>query len=217
MIYIYDILLNLCDNDNIYDFYEWDNNDIIENVKRIKLIHINSDVYDCILNYNFTVDNDFLLKIFNTCELYKNKKARVINYMALFSDGSRVIAVEFNSEGLSISKSKLLLDEEDEIAILASNLELYNLNYKKGSRVLENNFLTRREMLIKRYLEKEIIDSYVNKKYDKLKYLYQEYFDEDIKCLKDMKNKLLDSLKVIDNKHKELYKLLRISSKKKQV
>ena len=49
MIYIYDILLNFCDNDCIYDFYEWNNNDNIDNIKRIKLVYVNKDVYDDIM------------------------------------------------------------------------------------------------------------------------------------------------------------------------
>ena len=37
MIYIYDILLNFCDLNELYDFYEWNPNDNIENIKRIKI------------------------------------------------------------------------------------------------------------------------------------------------------------------------------------
>ena len=40
------------------------------------------------------------------------------------------MAIEFDSNGKPIFKSKLLLDEEEEIAILASNLETFTLNYK---------------------------------------------------------------------------------------
>jgi len=216
MIYIYDILLNFCDNDNIYDFYEWSNNDDIENMKKIKLVHISSSVYDDILNYNFIINKDFLLKIYNTCELY-GKKNSTVSYACLFSDGDRVLAVEFNKDGLSIYKSKLLLDEESEISVLASNLEIYDLKYNKKEKVLDNNFLTRKEVLIKRYLTKEIEDSYKFKKYDKLKYLYQEYFDKDNNSYKSMKEELIDSLISIDSKHKEICNLLKISNKKKQV
>lgn len=217
MIYIYDILLNFCDNDRIYDFYEWNNNDSIDNIKRIKLVYVNKDVYDDILNYDFKVDNTFLLKIYNTCEVYQSRKSKILDYAVLFSDGSRVIAVEFSKDGLSISKSKLLLDEEDEIAILASNLEEYKLNYKLSHKVLNNCFLTRKEILISKYLKFEIEDSFKNKKYDKLRYIYQEYFDKDSNSYKKMKSELLDSLASIDNKHIEIYSLLKTTNKKKQV
>ena len=216
MIYIYDILLNFCDCDRIYDFYEWNNNDNIENIKKIKLVHVSSKVYDDILFYNFIVNKDFILKIYNTCELY-GKKNNNISYLCLFSDGARVLAVEFNKDGLSIYKSKLLLDEETEISLLASNLEIYDLNYKKKDKVLDDNYLTRKELLIKKYLTKEIEDSFKYKKYDKLKYLYQEYFDKDISSYKSMKDGLINSLVFIDSKHKEIFNLLKISNRKKQV
>ena len=218
MIYIYDILLNFCDNDLIYDFYEWDKDDEIENIKRIKLVHVTRNVFDNLLNFNGKMESDFLLKIYRTCEVYEGKKVKILDYCCLFSDGDRVIAIEFDRTGLTIFKSKLLLDEEDEIAVLASNLELSNINFDISDKVLNNRFLTRSEINIKRYLVREIEDSYRNKKYDKLKYLYQEYFDNTGLSYKDMKNELLKSMDVvIDNKHNELYKLLRLTKKKKQV
>lgn len=218
MIYIYDILLNFCDNDLIYDFYEWDNKDDIENIKRIKLVHVKKDVLDDLLEYETKIDMDFLLKIYRTCEVYNGKKIKILDYCLLFSDGDRVIAVEFDKDGNSIYKSKLLIDEEDEIAVLASNLELYDLVYKKENKILNNRFFTRKEVSVRNFLSKEIEDAYKLKKYDKLKYLYQEYFDKENSSLKMIKEELLDSMKdSINNKHLNMYNLLRISNKKKQV
>ena len=122
MIYIYDILLNFNDG-IIYEFYEWNTSDDIENMKRIKLIKIGKDDFDIFLNNKIKIDSDFLIKIFRTCEVYLNKGVDILDYACLFSDGSRVLAIEFNKNGVSQCKSKLLLDEEEEIAVLASNLE----------------------------------------------------------------------------------------------
>ena len=136
----------------------------------------------------------------------------------MFSDGERVIAIEFDKNGKSIYKSKLLLDEEDEIAILASNLELTRLNVKTNKLVLKNRFYTRKENLIKKVLLKEIEDSYKNKEYLKLKFLYQQYFGNSIKSYKKMRNELIDSINVlIDDKHRELFELLKLTIKKKQI
>ncbi len=218
MIYIYDILLNFCDNDLVYDFYEWTSNDNIENIKRIKLIHVSRNTFDDLLNYECKIDLDFLIKIYRTCEVYQTKKIKILDYALLVSDGSRVMALEINKEGNSMYKSKLLLDEEDEIAMLADNLEITNLKYDKNKQVLKNRFFTRKELVIKNYLTKEIEDSYKNKKYDKLKFLYQEYFDKEITSNKEIRNELLASIEdKIDNKHKELFNLLKLSTKKKQV
>ena len=218
MIYIYDILLNFCDNDLIYDFYEWDKNDDIENIKRVKLIHITKDTYDKVLKYNIEIDSDFLIKIFKTCEVYNKKKINILDYCCLFSDGERVIAIEFNNKGESIYKSKLLIDEENEIAVLASNLELTNINIKIKNKVLKNRFYTRNEIIIKKFLLKEIENSYRTKKYIKIKYLYQEYFGKNIKSYKQMKDELVKSIDLnIDDKHREIYNLLKLSTKKKQI
>lgn len=218
MIYIYDILLNFCDSNLIYDFYEWDNNDDIENIKRIKLLHIDRCVFDDLLNYDIKIDIDFLLKIYRTSEVYDKKSVRILDYSCLFSDGDRVIAIEFDKEGNSIYKSKLLLDEETEIALLASNLEVFNINYQKNNKILDNRFITRKEILIRNYLFKEIESAYHNKNYGKLKYLYQECFDKDNMSYSEIKKELINDIDSgINDKHKELYNLLKLTHKKKQV
>ena len=218
MIYIYDILVNFCDNDLVYDFYEWDSSDNVENIKRIKMIHISKDNYQNLLDYNCILDVDLLTKIYRTCEVYKSKKIKVLDYCMLVSDGSRVMAIELDKNGNIIYKSKLLLDEEDEIAMLANNLEITNINYQKTKRVLNNRFFTRKELIVRNYLYNEIVDSYNKKKYDKLRFLYQEYFDKDCLSYADMKDDLLNTINdSIDDKHKELFELLKLSTKKKQV
>lgn len=217
MIYIYDILLNFCDCDLIYDFYEWNQSDNIENIKRIKLIHIERNAFDNLLNYDGIIDDNFLLKIYRTCEVYTTKKVKIVDYACLFSDGDRVLAIEFNKEGRPIYKSKLLIEEEEEIAILASNLEKFIIDFNPKEKVLEKRFFTRNELTIRKYLMKEIEDSYNKKNYGKLKYLYQEYFDKENSGYSKMKEELLNSMKSsIDDKHKNMYQLLKLT-KKKQV
>lgn len=218
MIYIYDILLNFCDCDMIYDFYEWNQNDAIENIKRIKLVHVDRKMLDKLLYYDGKIDSNFLIKIYRTCEVYTSKKVKIMDYCSLFSDGDRVIAIEFNKEGKPIYKSKLLIDEEEEIAILASNLEKFDLEYETFDRILENRFFTRNEVLIRKYLIKEIEECYDKKNYNKLKFLYQEYFDSEELSYSKMKEELIDSMKlVVDEKHINLYQLLKTTNKKKQV
>ena len=56
------------------------------------------------------------------------------------------------------------------------------------------------------------------KNYCKLKYLYQEYYDKNNKSYKNMKNELINSIKsTINEKHVELYKILKLTKQKKQV
>ena len=152
MVYIYDILLNFCDNDFVYDFFEWSNDDDIENIKRIKLIHVSMNVFEELLNNECKIDSNFITKIYRTCEIYQSKRVKVLDYAFLVSDGSRVIALELNNNGNTIYKSKLLLDEEDEIAMIAGNLEITNLEYEKGKASLNNCFFTRKELIVRNYL-----------------------------------------------------------------
>lgn len=217
MIYIYDILLNFCDVDLLYDFYEWNQNDNIENMKRIKLVHVERNLLDDLIYYDGIIEPEFLLKIYRSCEVYTTKKVKILDYTCLFSDGDRVIAIEFNNEGRPIYKSKLLIDEEEEIAILASNLEFTNISYQKKERVLNKRFFTRNEITIRKCLIKEIEECFNKKNYGKLKYLYQEYFDKDNVTYLEMKEELINSMKnTIDEKHKNIYQLLKLT-KKKQV
>ncbi len=218
MIYIYDILLNFCDCNELYDFFEWNQNDTIENIKRIKLVHVDRNLLDDLLFYDGTIDEDYLLKIYRTCEVYTNRKVKILDYCGLFSDGERVLAIEFDQTGKPIYKSKLLIDEEEEIALLASNLELYFVTYLKKERVLQNRFFTRGEIMIRNYLIKEIGDCYHKKNYGKLKFLYEEYFEEESNSYLKMMQSLLASMEEsLDYKHINLYQLLKLSNKKKQV
>lgn len=215
MIYIYDILLNFCDCNELYDFFEWSYDDNIENIKRIKLIHVNKDILNDFIYYDLIVTNELLEKIHRSCEVYTNRKVKIIDYCILLSDGDRVLAVEFDKNGIPIYKSRLLIDEEEEISILASNLEYYDIKYTKNSKILTNRFFTRNEIIIRKFLINEINCCYNDKNYKKLRFIYQEYFDNDNLSYLDMLNKLIDSLKdIIDNKHIDLYKMLKLPLKK---
>lgn len=217
MIYIYDILLNFNDS-IIYDFYEWSNSDNIENMKRIKLVKVSKMDLDAFFNNKIKLDSNFLIKIFKTCEVYLNKGIETIDYACLFSDGTRVLAIEFNTNGISEYKSKLLLDEEEEIAVLASNLDFTNIDYEIIKKENEIRFLTRKELKVRKYLISEIKDSYRSKNYNKLSFMYVEYFDYKEDNPKKMVDLLLKSMEeCLEDKHFNLYELLRLSHKKKQV
>ena len=61
MNYIYDIILNF--TSNYFDFYEWKNEDILINFKKIPLFHVNSDVINDFIYYDIEVDKSFLNSI----------------------------------------------------------------------------------------------------------------------------------------------------------
>ena len=217
MIYIYDILLNFNDG-IIYDFYEWNNNDNIENMKRIKMVKISKDDFNSFYNNKVKISSDFLIKIYRTCEVYLTKGIETLDYCFLVSDGTKVLAVECNKDGIIESMSKLLLDEEEEIAMLASNLEFTDIKYDILKEENKTRFMTRKELKIRKYLTNEIKDAYRRHNYNKLKFLYMEYFDQVEENPKKIVDILLNSMnESLDNKHFNLYELLRLSHKKKQV
>lgn len=211
MLYVYDILLNWCDDPYIYDFYEWDTYDEIEHIKKIPLFRVTEKFFDNIINNKIKII-DFVNKTFNHTELY-NKKIGKIKYANIFSDTKRSIAVEYDDNGVIISKSKMLLDEETETNELSEKLEIINLKYEIIKKYKVNVFETRKEKSIKRYLETEIKNCYSLKKYDKLRYMYCEYNNSSNKDIEEIYKELLNSLNNIKGVHYKIYELLTLSLK----
>jgi len=213
MIYIYDILLNL--SNKIYNFYEWEKKDNIEHIKKIPLIKIDFKTIDDMYNNKIKIQEKHLKMIYNLCEKYDFKKKK---YTTLFTDGKHVIAIEFNDNGESILKSRLMLDDEEEIINNARKIEKTEIEYEIIEKDLEITFLTRKEERIKNYLLREIDLSYLKNNYEKIKYLYLEYFDEENNDIKEMYNKLRMNInKDFTNKTINLYEVLTIENIRKKV
>lgn len=216
MIYVYDIILNWTDEDKVYEFFEWELNDDLEHIKRIPLFKIDSKKFDELLNYEVQVEDEFLKKIYNLTEIYTSEAIEKNAYTVLFTDSIRAIAIEFNEKGESIYRSKMLLDEEQDVQILSSKLLEYKLNIIKGRKRSWNCFSTRMESEIKRILTVEINDSYKNGNFDKLKYLYFECFGKEQEDIDMAYKKLLDSInKEINYNHSKLYEVIKLSYQNK--
>lgn len=210
MIYIYDILLNFSKN-KIYDFYEWDKEDKIDHVKKIKLIKVNSKIIDDLFTYNITLLDVKKSELEKGCELFKNKQ---VKKAMLFTDGYRVLAVLFNDQYKSVARSKLLLEEELDVLDISEKLNEVELIYKKGTKI-EEEFYTRKELEIKQKLEREIKKAYKKQEVNKLGYIYIEYFNKEEKNIEILYQNLLDSLKEINEKHIKLLDML--NKDKKQI
>ncbi len=214
MTYIYDILLNFNDDERIIEFYEWKENDALEHIKRILLFKISSKQMDDLNNYQIKMNQEFLSKIKGATISYKNKKD--IKYGALFSDLNKVIALEFNKDGEVISRSGLLLDEEEDIIEECNGLYEEKIEYEKSKKYKKENFLTREELLKKRYLLKELSTLYQEKNEDKINYLYEELFPKDNLSLKEKIERMRNEIeKNFSEKHNELYEIVRLTYTKK--
>ena len=95
MTYMYDILLNFTDSKRIYDFFEWDCNDEILNIKKISIFKVSKKTLLDIYNYKVKIDDNFLKKIENTAIIYKQSK-RKYKYLTILSDGNKAIGICMN-------------------------------------------------------------------------------------------------------------------------
>lgn len=210
---VYDLFLNF--QEIAFDFFEWTKQDSIEHIKRIPMVRVSTKTVLDFLENDVQIQGQFLQDIFRLAEKYDLSK---LPYACLFSDGKMVLAVEFNEQGYSIYKSKLLLEDEDEIAHYALQEKEILIEYEVIQNHSYHTFFTRRERKVKNFLEREIIKTFQNKELSKLQYLYLEYFDVIEQDLSIMKNRLLDSMKIhLDKKHFDLYELLLLLSRKKKV
>lgn len=216
MIYIYDLVLNWTDQDRVYEFFEWELNDEIEHIKRIPLFKIEASLFDEVFHYNIMVDKEFLNKIYNLTEKYTNVGVEPIAYSCVLTDGIRVIAIEFDDEGKSIYRSRMLLDEEQDVLVLSNKLSPYKISFNKTSYRNSISFITRRESEIRKLLTLEINNSYKNGNFDKLKYLYFEFFGKENNDIDTVYKKLLQSIdKEINYNHNKLYEVIKLSYQNK--
>lgn len=216
MIYIYDILLNWTDGAKIYEFFEWEENDGVEHVKKMPLIKVDTKVFEDFYNKTFKVEETLLNEITSLTEVFQNKSIHTLDYASLFTDGKRAIAIEFDKNGKSICKSAMLLDEEEEILDIAERLDKMELTYQILSDHACFPYMTRKEEKIKKYLLREIKSCYKTKNYSKLKYICSEYFAEISEDMDINYEKLLYSLNNgLDSNHSKLYHLLKLSHVKK--
>lgn len=214
MNYIYDILLNFIDSERVIEFYEWNEFDCYETIKRIPIYRISSKQMQQICENKIIIDQKILDEIKEKTHLYKHKKQ--LKYAMLITDLNKAIGLEFDDYGNIISKSSLLLDEEEDIIESARFISETSLNFKIVNKYNINYYLTREEDFKKKYLLKEL--DYINKEknHEKLTYLYEEIFKKDNLSFEEKISRLIENIKNNYNeKHNELYKIVRMTYIKK--
>lgn len=208
MKYIYDIVLNF--NELFYEFYEWNDEDNIEYIKRIPIIKVSCDNMNIIKNYKIIMDNNFIESIKNMTEIYTDNNIIKTEYACLFCSNTDVIAIEFNSKGLSILKSDLIVDEALDIIDYSSKMKNIPIIYEMVS-IDKKVLYTREETNKINFMNKEV-DYIYKSNIDKLKYIYYECFNEsDIDTLK-MYKRIKEYINDTPNK---LYELLMLKGLQK--
>lgn len=216
MSYVYDLILNF--NSEYYEFYEWKNIDTIYHIKRINLIMVDSKTYNDIYDNSVFFNKDFLLSIYDKCEYYTNRKVDTIPYAFLITDSYRVMGIVLSNSGKTIKYSSLLLDDEEGILDLCEKLGIVKLDYKIIKKRNKNDFITRNEKSIIKFIKKDLLNNYSKKNISKLKYLYYEYFNKQSDDINVIYEELSQELmKTINEKHYELYNLIKLSYSRKNV
>lgn len=174
MNYIYDILLNF--NKNLYEFYDWNLNDNIEHIRKIPVFKIDHESLWDIKNNKISFSFEFLNRIEKKTEIFTMKNVKHLKYACIFCDGMEAIAILIDNKKLE--KSKLLLDEEEEVLDVCSNLDIQNIEYKIEKPDLYSFDKTRKEIEMEEFVEKQIKNLEQEQDMSKLYYLYYECFNE---------------------------------------
>ena len=202
MKYIYDIMLNF--DENFYDFFEWNDSDNIEYIKKIPAFKLSNKVLNELKN-NEVIINNFINIIKDKTEVYLNTTIDLIEYSCLFVSDNMVIAVEFNNEGKIIYKSDLLIDEALDVISVCDKLKEIKLDYK----ILKKNtidFMTKEELKKYNFICREIEKLYLDNNIEKLRYLYYECYNK----VKNVSRLMLIDLKKYEISNK-LYDLLMLN------
>lgn len=210
MNYYYDIILNWSDTQT-YDFYEWNDTDCFELIKKIPLIRVKHKTLVDLIESTIKASEEFLLLIKDKTLINGKNIINKISYSCLFTDNKNVIAIEFNENGLSINKSKLLLDDELNVLEVTYGLKEYSLDYEIISTNNNENIL-RQEKEAKKIVELEINELYERQDLAKLKYLYYEYKQETSDDLTLIYKNIKDDLKKSFNPNiLKLYYIIKLS------
>lgn len=213
MNYVYDVLLNF--NKEMYEFYDWNLDDYISHIRKILVFRVDNKTMRDLVNNSIVVDSDFLIKISNRTEMFTKQNVKIINYAALFTNGSFVIGIKFDKNGEIIGRSKLLIDEELDILDSALDMNQYNLKYNL---IVDNknvSFKTRKEILIEKYILKKLNEVENNK--EMFKYLYYECFNEKNNDFRKMLLKLNKSLtNNWDNFYNKVYNFFKLTTIKEK-
>ena len=154
MTYIYDILLNF--NQDFYEFYEWEKGDYLTLIKKIPIYKVKSSFLEDVLTKKIKINDPITLEIMNKCEIIENKKVKQLKYACLITDGYKVLAISLNNNLEILKVSDLLLDEASDVLAISKGYKIREIAYNTKGEKNNYNFLTRKEIKIKKYLKEEL-------------------------------------------------------------
>lgn len=189
MNYYYDLLVNL--QEEFYEFYEWEKKDEIVAIKKTPILRVNHKVLLDFLSKECTISENMVLHLAEKT-ISKNKKEKINGF--LLTDTKNAIFLEFDVEGKIIYKSKLLVEDENNINEVSTAMKMDEIEYTSGKplKVRKETRITTKE---KQKIQAELNSLEQQKNQAKCQYLYYKWFHEvssDMKeNLKRMKNQVL--------------------------
>ncbi len=211
MYYYYDVLVNFTEAEVLYEFYEWEEEDNIEFIKKMPLFRVSFNTLLDLLKYQVKFSSEILSLINNKTILKSNKK---IKYAFLVSDSKNVLALELNKDGLVISRSKLLLKDANNLNEMVVSIKEKKFNYE-----IIKSYKVRCDIRqiedIKRLISCEVNTMIKDNNISKLKYLYYECFDKLCNNKEEIIKKMTSMLNDNDIESlKKIYDLIRYSYNK---
>lgn len=204
MTYLYDILMNFNDKNTIYEYFDWNNDDLIINVKKVPLFKVDYKTLFELYTYKIKINKSFLK---NNKYSYINKKINISN-LFIITNGEKSLAIGTNENGIVEYKSTLNYEDEDYANRLSLSLNSISVKYK----ILTNNcceYSLRDYKIKKEFLKKEFNKVYKNNETDRLKYYYLEVYDEVIDDVTLIIKRLIEGLDIELNKYDSLYNILK--------
>ena len=208
MTYIYDILLNF--NENLVEYFEWNDNDKIKYVKKIILFKVSSKVIEDIIYNDVLFDSSFTDKI----PKYEMNGVKDAGSLCLLCDGLMVVGLLIRNNKVSLV-SRMILEEEQEVIEMCDRLSSFSVLYKIiGKNNKKNSIITREEERVLRFLKVEFVRLYEEGNLDKFMYLYYEFTGKECNSIDYIYKYLISSLEVFTDKHMKLYEVLNLSNAK---
>ncbi len=190
MYYYYDVLLNFGIDGELYEFYEWEEEDNVEFIKKIPLFRVSLDCLKDTLKYKTKFDSSLVEQIKEKTIVKRSTES--LNTF-LISDSKNTLALEVNEEGKVISRSKLLPSDELNISEVMFTMRESTLHYEKLEKYPSITTL-RQERKIKKLIQQEIDTLYEENNTSKLKYLYYEWFNKNNDNIEEIYKEMASSL-----------------------
>ena len=188
MHYYYDLLVNL--DEVAWEFYEWKKKDVILPIKKIPFLRINEKEFKEISAYEGKIEKNWLEPYIGKTQIKKDKSKNLL----LLSTTKNSLVIETNSTGQIISRSKLLIEDENNCNELASSLKETTIPFSSQQKIpLRSDF--RQAIKEKNLIKIELKTLKETNNISKCSYLYYEWFNILEDDLSTMLENCLEELK----------------------